>query len=162
MRRCTMLTNLAGKAQERSIPMKIHSINRRTFASAAALGAASLAVPALRAQGKLEKSKVAIAVGGKAAFYYLPLTIAERQGYFKAEGLEVEILDFPGGARALQALLGGSVDIVSGAYEHTVSQQAKGQNIEALVLQGKYAGIVLGLPKAKAASYKSAADLNNC
>ena len=118
----------------------------------------AFAVPAASAQA-LEKSKLAIGVGGKPLFYYLPLTIAERQGYFKAEGLDVEILDFPGGARALQALLGGSVDVVSGAYEHTISQQAKGQNIEALVLQGKYAGIVLGMTKAKAAQYKSPKDL---
>jgi NitT/TauT family transport system substrate-binding protein len=106
-----------------------------------------------------EKTKISIGVGGKSLFYYLPLTIAERQGYFKAEGLDVEILDFPGGARALQALLGGSVDLVSGAYEHTVSQQAKGQNIEALVLQGKYSAIVLAMTKAKAATYKSPKDL---
>jgi NitT/TauT family transport system substrate-binding protein len=82
----------------------------------------------------LEKSKLQIGVGGKPLFYYLPLTIAERNGYFKAEGLDVEILDFPGGARALQALIGGSVDVVSGAFEHTITQQAKGQNIEALVM----------------------------
>ncbi len=107
----------------------------------------------------LEKPKLTIGVGGKTLFYYLPLTIAERNGYFKAEGLDVEILDFPGGARALQALLGGSVDVVSGAYEHTITQQAKGQFIEALVMQGKYAGIVLGMAKEKAAAYKSPADL---
>lgn len=109
----------------------------------------------------LEKPKLQIGVGGKSLFYYLPLTIAERNGYFKAEGLDVEILDFPGGARALQALIGGSVDLVSGAFEHTITQQAKGQNIEALVLQGKYAGIVLGMPKAKAAAYKGPADLKD-
>jgi NitT/TauT family transport system substrate-binding protein len=107
----------------------------------------------------LEKSKLQIGVGGKPLFYYLPLTIAERNGYFKAEGLDVEILDFPGGARALQALIGGSVDVVSGAFEHTITQQAKGQNIEALFLQGKYAGIVLGMSKEKAAAYKGPADL---
>ena len=49
--------------------------------------------------------------------------------------------------------------MVSGAYEHTITQQAKGQNIEALVLQGKYAGIVLGMSKDKAAAYKGPADL---
>jgi hypothetical protein len=48
---------------------------------------------------------------------------------------------------------------VSGAYEHTITQQPKGNAIEALVIQGKYAGIVLGMPKAKAAAYKSPADL---
>jgi NitT/TauT family transport system substrate-binding protein len=106
-----------------------------------------------------EKPKITIGVGGKSLFYYLPLTIALQNGYFKAEGLDVEVQDFPGGARALQALLGGSVDVVSGAFEHTITQQAKGQNIEALVLQGKYAGIVLGMSKAKSATYKSPADL---
>ena len=117
---------------------------RRWFVFAAVAAVCLAVAPsAVRAQAP-EKPKLTIGVGGKPLFYYLPLTIAERQGYFKAEGLDVEILDFPGGARALQALLGGSVDVVSGAYEHTISQQAKGQNIEALILQGKYAGIVLG------------------
>ena len=124
---------------------------------AAALAALVFAAPSY-AQAP-EKPKITIGVGGKTLFYYLPLTIAQSNGYFKAEGLDVEFQDFPGGARALQALLGGSVDVVSGAFEHTITQQAKGQNIEALVLQGKYAGIVLGMPKAKAAAYKSPADL---
>ena len=132
-------------------------MRRMLTAFAAALACAVFAATA-GAQA-LEKPKLTIGVGGKTLFYYLPLTIAERNGYFKAEGLDLEIQDFPGGARALQALLGGSVDVVSGAYEHTITQQAKGQNIEALVLQGKYAGIVLGMSKAKAATYKSPADL---
>jgi NitT/TauT family transport system substrate-binding protein len=118
----------------------------------------ALVAPFAAAQAP-EKPKLVIGVGGKSLLYYLPLTIAERRGYFKAEGLDVEILDFPGGARALQALVGGSVDIASGAYEHTITQQPKGNAIEALVIQGKYAGIVLGMPKAKAAAYKSPADL---
>ena len=75
----------------------------------------------------LEKKKITIAVGGKSLFYYLPLTIAERQGYFKDEGLEVDIPDFAGGAKALQALVGGSADMVSGAFEHTINMQAKKQ-----------------------------------
>ena len=132
-------------------------MRRMLTALAAAFGLFFIASTA-GAQG-LEKPKLTLGVGGKTLFYYLPLTIAERNGYFKAEGLDVEFQDFPGGARSLQALLGGSVDVVSGAYEHTITQQAKGQNIEALVLQGKYAGIVLGMSKAKAAAYKSPADL---
>ena len=131
---------------------------RRIIAFCIALVMASaIAAPAL-SQG-VEKSKLTIGVGGKTLFYYLPLTIAEQKGYFKEEGLEVEIPDFPGGAKALQAMIGGSADLVSGAFEHTITQQAKGQNIEALVLQGKDAGIVLAMPKTKAAAYKSPADL---
>lgn len=107
----------------------------------------------------LEKKKLIIAVGGKSLFYYLPLTIAERQGYFKDEGLDVEIPDFAGGAKALQALVGGSADMVSGAFEHTINMQAKKQPIRAVVLQASYSSIVLVMPKDKAAKYQSARDL---
>ena len=75
-----------------------------------------------------EKTKLTIGVGGKTLFYYLPLTIAERNGYFKAEGLDVEILDFAGGAQALQALVGGSADVVSGAYEHTITSRPRARS----------------------------------
>ena len=107
----------------------------------------------------LEKQRITLAVGGKNLFYYLPLTIAERKGYFKDEGLDMEIIDFPGGAKALQAMVGGSADIVSGAYEHTINMQAKGQSIVAIALQGRYNGIVLAVHKSKAAQYKSPKDL---
>jgi len=107
----------------------------------------------------LEKKKVTIAVGGKTLFYYLPLTIAERRGYFKDEGLEVEIVNLAGGSKALEAMVGGSADIVSGAYEHTINMQARGIDIKSVELQGRYSGIILGMPKDKAAKYKSPADL---
>ena len=134
-------------------------VSRRTFACATGLGAAMLAVPTLRAQGKLEKTKISIAVGGKAAFYYLPLTISEQLGYFKTEGLDVEISDFAGGARALQAVVGGSADICSGAFEHTINLQAKNQMYRAFVLQGRAPQIAFGVSTKAMPSYKSVADL---
>ena len=114
---------------------------------------------AAQAQGKPEKPKVAIAVGGKAAFYYLPLTIAERRGYFKDEGLDPEISDFAGGSKALQAVVGGSADVVAGAWENTIDQQPKGLNLQGFVKMGRYPAITVGIVKAKAASYKSPKDL---
>src|SRR5262245_15695277 len=122
------------------------------LASAAAFaGAANAQAP--------ERKQVTLGVGGKAALYYLPLTISERLGYFKEQGLEVTINDFRGGAQSLQALVGGSVDVVTGAYEHTIRMQAKGQDIRAVIELGRLPGIAVGLRKEKAASYKSAADL---
>ena len=107
----------------------------------------------------LEKPKVSIAVGGKNLFYYLPLTVAEQLGYFKDEGLQVEISDFAGGAKALQALVGGSADVVSGAYEHTILMQAKNQPIVAFVLQGRAPQIVLAVNNKTMPNYKGIADL---
>jgi sulfonate transport system substrate-binding protein len=134
-------------------------MERRTFLIGT--GAAALAVgigPGALAQAKPEKSKVTLGVGGKPLLYYLPLTIAERKGYFKEEGLDVEINDFGGGAKSLQALIGGSVDVVTGAYEHTIRMQAKGQDVRAITELGRFPAIVIAVKKDKAGQVKSAAD----
>ncbi|MBI1397292.1 MAG: transporter substrate-binding domain-containing protein [Betaproteobacteria bacterium] len=107
---------------------------------------------------KPEKPDVVLAVGGKATLYYLPLTLAERLGYFRDEGLNVEINDFAGGSKALQALVGGSADVTSGGYEHTIQMAAKGQRLEAFVLQG-YASMAVGLVKGRFAHYAGPQDL---
>jgi NitT/TauT family transport system substrate-binding protein len=123
-----------------------------------ALGAAMQ--PAAAAQdAKLEKPSVKMSVGGKPLLVYLPLTLAERLGYFKDEGLDVEISDFQGGAKSLQALIGGSVDVTTGFYDHTIQMQAKRQPLVAVVEIGISPAIVLGIVKAKAASYKGPQDL---
>src|SRR5829696_7808650 len=106
-----------------------------------------------------ERKQITLGVGGKGLLYYLPLTLAERLGYFKEQGLDVTINDFAGGAQSLQALVGGSVDVVAGAYEHTIRMQAKGQDIKAVIELGRFPGIVLGVRKDKAAGVKSFADL---
>ena len=125
----------------------------------AALAALSLAVPVTAQAQKPELAKVRLAVGGKSSLYYLPLTITERLGYFKDAGLDVEISDFAGGAKSLQALIGGSADVVTGSFDHTIQMQAKNQTIVALVQLGRFPGFGLALRKEKAANYKGPADL---
>ncbi|MFT3954390.1 MAG: ABC transporter substrate-binding protein [Piscinibacter sp.] len=117
------------------------------------------AAPALLRAQALDKPKLTIAVGGKNLLYYLPLTIAETQGYFKAEGLDVTIADFAGGSQALRAVVGGSADVVSGAFEHTLNMQSKGQKLRAFALQGRAPQIVLGVNPKTMAGYKTVADL---
>src|SRR5262249_29266668 len=91
--------------------------------------------------------------------YYLPLALAEKRAAFKAEGLNVEVNDFKGGSQSLAALIGGSVDIVAGAFEHTLRMQAKGQDIVAVIELGRYPGITLALKRDRTATIKSIADL---
>ena len=118
----------------------------------------TLALAAVVTEARAQTT-VRLAVGGKPAMFYLPLTVVERLGYFKEAGLNVEISDFPGGARALHALVGGSADMVSGAYEHTINMAAKKQPIKAVVLQMKYSSIALVMSKERAAKYRSPKDL---
>ena len=134
-------------------------ISRRGLNLGFAVAAAALALPSLRAQTRLEKSKVTLSVSGKAAFYYLPLTISEQLGYFKAEGLDVEISDFADDARALQAVVGGTADVCSGAFERTINLQAKTQMLQAFVLQGRAPQIAFGVSSKTMPDYKSIANL---
>ena len=107
----------------------------------------------------LEKPTLVIAVGGRASLYYLPLTLAERLGYFNDEGLHVDILDFAGGAKALQAMMGGSADVVSGGFDHVMVMRARGQSLRAFVLQVATPAISLGVATGRASQYRSPADL---
>jgi len=133
--------------------------NRRDFLAASAAAAATLSTPGLVRAQALERKNVTIAVGGKNLLYYLPLTVAEQLKYFEAEGLQVSIVDFSGGSRALQAVVGGSADVVSGAFEHTLNMQFKGQPMRAFVLQGRAPQIVLAVNAKTMPNFKSVADL---
>lgn len=106
-----------------------------------------------------EKPSLTLGVGGKGLLYYLPLTLAESLGYFKEQGLDVTVTDFGGGSKSLQSLIGGSADVVTGAYEHTIRMQAKGQAIKAVIELGRFPGMVLAVKKDKADQVKSFKDL---
>lgn len=132
----------------------------RHFAAAGAMLGLMLALGAAPASAQaLEKRALTLGVGGKGLLYYLPLTIAERLGYFKEQGLDLTINDFRGGAESLRSLVGGSVDVVAGAYEHTIRMQAKGQDIRAVIELGRFPGMVLAVRKDRAAQVRSFKDL---
>lgn len=70
----------------------------------------------------------------------------------------VTVNDFGGGAKSLQALV-GSVDVVSGAYEHTIRMQNRGQDIKAICELGQFPGICIAVRKDLAGEIKTIADL---
>lgn len=118
-----------------------------------------LSLQAVSSPVPLEKPRLTIAVGGKSVLYNLPLTIAERKGYFKEAGLQVDIADFAGGGKALQALIGGSADVVSGAYEHTITLQSKNQYITAFIMTGQAPQIVVAVSRKTMPNYRQISDL---
>jgi sulfonate transport system substrate-binding protein len=132
------------------------------FALAAAAAIALFATSPAAAQDKAVKpelSQVRLAVGGQSALFYLPLAVTARLGCFKDAGLDIEIADVQSGARALQALIGGSADVGTGTFDHTIQMQAKGQPVVAVVQLGRFPGFALGLIASKAAAYKGPQDL---
>lgn len=119
----------------------------------------ALVAVALPAQAQ-EKKTVTIAVSGPPAqLYFLPVVLAKQLGHFDQAGVSVELQHFNAGSRALESVIGGSADLVAGAYENTVRMAAKAQLMQSIVLFGRYPQNILGISKANAASYKSPADL---
>ncbi|WP_077037828.1 ABC transporter substrate-binding protein [Pelomonas sp. KK5] len=77
--------------------------------------------------------KLSIIVGGYEKQIYLPAKLAESLGYFKAEGLDVELLNEGAGVDAENEMLAGVVQGVVGFYDHCVDIQAKGKYIQSVV-----------------------------
>ena len=121
----------------------------------------ALSAPLLLATPALAQSrtKVRMAGGGIALYGYMPFFIAIGQNLFAKHGIEADVSQFPGGARAMQALLGGSADLVCGYYEHTIQLAAKGAKLTAFVLQAQNSGLALGIRKELAGEIKTLADL---
>jgi NitT/TauT family transport system substrate-binding protein len=106
-----------------------------------------------------ETPSIRVTVGGRTFLQYAPLTIAEKLGYFKEAGLTPEIIDLPGGSKALEALIGGSADITAGAFDHLIQMRAKNQEIIGVVLFGRHPTFALAVRTEKASAYHGPKDL---
>ena len=122
-------------------------------ALAAVLATASFAMPSA-AQAD---TKVSIMVGGYEKQIYLPAKLTESLGYFKDEGLDVELLNEPAGVDAENELLAGAVQGVVGFYDHSIDLQAKGKFVESVVQFSQAPGEV-ELVSTKHPEIKSPAD----
>jgi sulfonate transport system substrate-binding protein len=103
--------------------------------------------------------KVSIAIGGAGCLCYLPTVLAKQLGEYEKAGVNVELIDFKGGSQALQAVIGGSADVVSGYYDHCVNLAAKNQFLEAFVVYDRYPGLVLVVSPEHGKSINSIKDL---
>src|SRR4051794_38435379 len=81
--------------------------------------------------------------GSLANMSYLPHSLAQQLGYYDSKGLNVSVEAVPGGTKAMQALLGGSTDVVVGFYDHTVRVSSQGQSVRAFVVLTRFPGNVV-------------------
>src|SRR5436853_308885 len=71
------------------------------------------------------------------------MMLAEQLGYFKGEGLDISVEETPSGAKAIQALLGGSADMASAFHELIVQMAADGRHLTSFVSLVRYPGYAL-------------------
>ncbi|OIK23340.1 ABC transporter substrate-binding protein [Streptomyces malaysiense] len=81
--------------------------------------------------GKGESVK--IMVGGLDKVIYMPAMLTQRLGYFRDEGLNVQLMSEPAGVQAETALVAGQVQGAVGFYDHTLDLQVKGKSVESVV-----------------------------
>ena len=101
---------------------------------------------------------ISIMVGGVEKQIYLPFLLADKLGYFKDEGLTVEVLSQPAGVDAENEMLAGAVQGVGGFYDHCIDLQAKGKFVESIIQLARTPGEV-ELVSTRAADVHTAADL---
>lgn len=65
--------------------------------------------------------------------------VADKLGYFKEAGVDVEIVPFPTGAAALEALAGGAVDIANGGDVPTASAAVKNPKLRVVADGARWA-----------------------
>src|ERR1051325_587643 len=76
-----------------------------------------------------QSSEVRIAVGGRGALDFIPVYLASALGFFRDEGINVTVQDLASTPKALQALLGGSTDVVAGVYDGAVQMSIEGKPV---------------------------------
>lgn len=103
--------------------------------------------------------RVSIALPASQSLYQLPLTLAERLGYFRQAGLEVVWLPQESGAKALNLAVSAQADVVAGAYEHLFGLQQKGLNFQSFVQMSRTPQVSLGGSTRAGAPWRQVADL---
>jgi NitT/TauT family transport system substrate-binding protein len=107
----------------------------------------------------IAQTKVTLAIGGASCLCYLPTVLTQQLGNFEKAGVTVELVNFQGGSQALKAVIGGSADVVSGYFDHTIALAAKGQELQAFVVYDRYPGLVLVVAPGQTGKIKTVADL---
>jgi NitT/TauT family transport system substrate-binding protein len=146
------------QATKRSRPFTWARLSAIALVVALALSACA-DKPGSRQAAPGKTAKVRIGVGGQPLLAYLPTTLAKELGYYRDEGVDVELQDLQAGSKALEAMLGGSTDVTSGYYDHTVQMAAKQQPVVAFVNILRYPALVLAVSPKAEDQIRSVADL---
>lgn len=133
--------------------------SRKSHLKLFALGAAGLLSLAVSGQANAsDDGKITLMVGGIEKIIYLPAKLSEQLGYFKEQGLNVELMSEPAGVEAEDELLSGNVQGVVGFYDHNIDLQARGKSTLSVVQLLHSPGEVELVSTKKAGQIKSPAD----
>ncbi len=129
---------------------------RRVAASLSLLAAFTAFGAYAQAQSAKPPTKIHIGLIGTNESQ-LPILIAIDEGYFKSENLDVETVQFGGGGIAVQAFVGGSIELASFATDHVLRLDNRGGDARFLIGIDRFITHILAVPAGK--HYTGLADL---
>lgn len=88
---------------------------------------------------------VTVAVGARNSLYHLPLILADRLGFFRQRGVQVQLLWCDSGAQALASVQAGQAQVLAGAFERLFELQAQGHYHQAFVQMTRTPLVSLGV-----------------
>ena len=89
--------------------------------------------------GKPDRPHVRIAnVGTGLQTWCMPISLAQTLGYYKEEGVDVELENVPSVVKALQAMMGGSADVAGIVYSQTIQMAAEGQRLRSFFVLNQH------------------------
>lgn len=102
---------------------------------------------------------ITIMVGGMSKIIYLSAELTARLGYFKQQGLNVQLLDETAGVSAEDELVAGQIDGAVGFYDHIIDLQSKGKSLIDVVTFLSNPGERLVVSNRERGKIKTLADL---
>jgi NitT/TauT family transport system substrate-binding protein len=91
----------------------------------------------------------------------VPYEVARSAGYWKQQGLDVELIYTRGGSAAMQALVGGAVDYAATALDVAIQAYSKGAEIKRFAVTGRLPLFALVTSPKNASSIQSVKALEN-
>ena len=88
-----------------------------------------------------------------------PVRISQNLGYYRRENIKVELSEVGGGSKALEALLGGSVDVAVGSVSDVILLAAQGHQVRCFYLLYTRPIVALGVAPGLIAKIRSIRDL---
>jgi NitT/TauT family transport system substrate-binding protein len=105
---------------------------------------------------------VRLAVAGTTAgLQYLPHVLASELGFYQQNGIELAAESLAGGSKAMRALVGGSVDVVAGYFDHPIRVTARGRTVRSFAVLNTCPGNVVLVSHLAAGRIREIKDLKD-
>ncbi len=134
-------------------------MHRRHWLLGCSALAACLSIAPVPANANTDKTRLTLVVDDRTSLFHLPLILAEQLGFFKAEGLELEWLEFPSQTAALSSLSQGTNHVLCAAYDNALLLKQKGFDAVAIAQIARTPQWALGVSNKHIPNFKSFADL---